>query len=893
MTYRSYSLVLLLFSSVIALGQNKPVFDGGEYTIFRDRVEQGVFTAKVKNRDHILSNYKSPANQFMSPRIDFKFSINGADNEMRSGMDHHFSCVPVNGRCETPLIVFGQQLNDETIPPAGTYLRPDTPWKVRLDMRPVFSAFEEHGFYDCFDGTRIYRSDFKGVYIAGNTTPLTWDFDNLHNFNDLQLFDEDGDHIYERTLILNSSSQKKETKSEWKRSLDIGSYPQYTSSYPVADALYNLSLEEMIRAVEKDSTLRTGKEWAGVWTRDVSYSIILSMAILQPKVAQYSLLRKVKDGVIVQDTGTGGAYPVSTDRMVWAIAAWEIYKVTGDNEWLKQVYPIIKRSLEADLLNAMDPVTGLVRGESSFLDWREQTYPLWMQPSDIFESQCLGTNAVHYQAHCILSAMAGRLNDEASVQRHALLADGIRSAMNRYLWLEDKGYYGQYRYGRRFKTVSPRSEALGEALAVLFDIADPEMQKRIVERTPVGDFGIPCIYPQIPNIPPYHNDATWPFVQAYWAMASAKAGNELAVMESFGAMYRPAALFLTNKENFVLSTGDFAGTQINSDNMLWSLSGNIAMVYKILFGIHYDESSLRFSPFVPKALSGKRSLTGYTYRDAVLDIEMSGHGNKISKFLLDGKEVSPVIASTLKGRHTIRIILAGNEIGGSINKTDHTVSPETPSVTVRNSLLQWSVVPGAVKYKVLKNGAMVSTQSEASWQIKGQAFGEYQVIAVDSSGIESFCSEPVVYLPSNTAQTAELENLVEAAAVLSSYRGYSGSGYVETNVGATADLGFTIPVPDDGLYAVDFRYANGNGPVNTENKCAIRTLVINDGFRASVVFPQRGKNEWSNWGFTNPVIASLKKGENKVSLLYEPHNLNMNGEVNGAVIDYVRLIRIN
>ncbi len=75
----------------------------------------------------------------------------------------------------------------------------------------------------------------------------------------------------------------------------------------------------MINAIEPDSTFRTGKEWSGVWTRDISYSIILSLAYLQPKVAKYSLLRKVKNGVIVQDTGTGGAYPVSTDRMVWAM----------------------------------------------------------------------------------------------------------------------------------------------------------------------------------------------------------------------------------------------------------------------------------------------------------------------------------------------------------------------------------------------------------------------------------------------------------------------------------------------------------------------------------------------------------------------------------------------
>lgn len=35
-----------------------------------------------------------------------------------------------------------------------------------------------------------------------------------------------------------------------------------------------------------------------------------------------SLLRKVgPTGRIIQDTGTGGAYSCSTDRMIWAVAA--------------------------------------------------------------------------------------------------------------------------------------------------------------------------------------------------------------------------------------------------------------------------------------------------------------------------------------------------------------------------------------------------------------------------------------------------------------------------------------------------------------------------------------------------------------------------------------------
>jgi hypothetical protein len=33
-----------------------------------------------------------------------------------------------------------------------------------------------------------------------------------------------------------------------------------------------MALDEMVMLMEEDGTFRTGKEWPGVWTRDVSYA---------------------------------------------------------------------------------------------------------------------------------------------------------------------------------------------------------------------------------------------------------------------------------------------------------------------------------------------------------------------------------------------------------------------------------------------------------------------------------------------------------------------------------------------------------------------------------------------------------------------------------------------
>ena len=878
----------------------KPLWQSDAYTLYPDRVVQGQHEARALSATELVSNYQSPVNDRQSPRVEFKFSINGKDNEMAAGLNHLLIALPRlgGGPLETPPIAFGQRYADTTPAPADAYLAPNTPVKIRLDLRPVLAAFKKDGFYTTFKGDKLYHQDFKHVYVAGGTAPLSWDFDNLVNKPELEMHDPDGDGIYEVTLLLNQPVAAKTTAASWKKTIDTDDFPQYSSDYPLADALYNLALEEARRAVEPDSTFRTGKEWAGVWTRDVSYSIILAQASLQPKVAMNSLLRKVsKDGRIIQDTGTGGAYPCSTDRVVWATAAWEIYQATGDEAWLRRVYPIIRQSIADDQQNAHDPATGLMRGESSFLDWREQTYPRWMQPADIYQSENLGTNAVHYQANIVLAQMASRLGQPDVAALHQQQAAAIKAGINQHLWQADKGYYGQYLYGRANLTLSPKAEALGEALCVIFGIAEGERARQVVAKTPTTPFGIPCIYPQIPGIPAYHNDAVWPFVQSFWALAAAQAGNEASLTESMAAIYRPAALFLTNKENFVARNGDFAGTQINSSNMLWSLSGSLGLVYKVLFGMRYEGDKLVFRPFVPQAFQGLRRLHGFKYRRAVLDVDMTGFGNQIAAITLDGQPLpDAAIPATLTGRHAVKITLSSvAPVVQSVNRVANAVAPETPTVTYSNGNLHWEPIAGASSYVVLQNG-----------KVAGRPFGitaltefptpdlvgynEYQVIAESREGLQSFASEPLAVGNGLFSKQVQLETVAPQAT--QAYQGYSGEGFIEITPTKNKTLTIPITVPETGLYALDFRYANGNGPINTNNQCAIRTLRRGHELLGTVVLPQRGVEEWSNWGFSNPILVHLEKGTHPLTLAYEPANQNMNGTVNQAMLDYLRVKKI-
>ena len=80
-----------------------------QYTIYSDRVvQQNKYVAKANSATEILSDYKSPANEFLSSNISFKFSINGKDNEMKPGVNHHFDCSATLN--ETKKIITNERL---------------------------------------------------------------------------------------------------------------------------------------------------------------------------------------------------------------------------------------------------------------------------------------------------------------------------------------------------------------------------------------------------------------------------------------------------------------------------------------------------------------------------------------------------------------------------------------------------------------------------------------------------------------------------------------------------------------------------------------------------------------------------------------------------------------
>ena len=446
-----------------------------------------------------------------------------------------------------------------------------------------------------------------------------------------------------RTYQLTSTQvQRKSGKSKQLEIKELANAPTIRTGSQLFDGLFALALQESrdltvtsirdgkykngepIPCGGTAGCFQTGQDWTYVWTRDTAYAIDLGLAQINPQVAKNSLLFKIsthRDPVgagpgsteIVQDTGSGGSWPISTDRVVWARAAFELLKyLDGDErtQFLNDAYTAIRNTIESDRLVAYDNRDGLYRGETSFLDWRQQTYPLWMDPNvvHIAMSKTLSTNINHWKILDVAAKMAVERNDTADASRYAGWASDLKQQIKNELWLKDPGLFSMMKSTELDQAPVHRYELLGEALAIQDGIADEAQATSILKNYPHTSAGAPVVWPQMKDVQVYHNRAIWPFVSSYLIKA-AKGRNADVVNRNFDTLVNGAVLNLSNMENFEFTKLD-AGTEppntevpkINSDKQLWSVGGYIGSALDVVFGRETDMTGIRFQPYITKQM---------------------------------------------------------------------------------------------------------------------------------------------------------------------------------------------------------------------------------------------------------------------------------------------------
>lgn len=568
----------------------------------------------------------------------------------------------------------------------------------------------------------------------------------------------------------------------------------------------------------------TGLKWPYVWTRDLSYSIDLGLWRFDAERARNGLQFKLSDvrvpsapqGLyVMQDTGSGGSWPISTDRVVWFLGAQHLL---GDPAFAADVYKALGDTLAQDHQYAFDPQLGLYRGETSFMDWREQSYPAWTfdEVTFIGQSFALSTNVLHYRALQMAATLASQHGDAKAAGRYADEARALKAAINARFWRADRGMYMSFIGGDG--TPNDTYDLLGIALAVTSGVADPARAAQTLAHYPTWPAGSPVMWPERRDQPIYHNRAIWPFVSAYAMRAARDVDQPARIAHEIESIMRGASLYGSNLENYELLTqgqhvdeGKLSGPVVNSPRQLWSVAAYMAAVTEGVFGLEPD------GKLVPKL-------------PASLVPMLFGDRDSIS-LALPGRHITLKLPASRSGN-----LLVADRIATQGDRT----TVQLKAITVKDAPLRTD----APLYAPEAPPAPMLTADGKAWKV--QADGKVRLYvnghraqAIDGSGTLPRTGM-LTCVSATRAGDDGLESLHSPAVC----------GDEGKPVEGTWPRHWTAPASGD--YRVSFNYSNDHGPINTGITAAVKMLAIRcNGAaeqRVPIVMPHSVREQRSTWG---------------------------------------------
>ncbi|WP_372393519.1 Six-hairpin glycosidase-like protein [Xanthomonas sp. NCPPB 3582] len=591
----------------------------------------------------------------------------------------------------------------------------------------------------------------------------------------------------------------------------IAAQPMRThTASPMFDALFALAQQELaddrVDAIRDPAfnagkpvpcqCFETGERWPYVWTRDVSFAADLALARLEPQRTRNSLrfkLSTARDGrtpglFVAQDTGSGGSWPISSDRVVWFLAARGLL---DDQPFADEVWQALQATLAQDRDAVFDARIGLYRGETSFLDWREQTYPDWTREDVRFiaESFALSTNVLHYQALRLAEQMARQRGDARAAQ-YARWADTLRQAIDARFWDASRQQYVSYLGTAAHPVRYAKVDLLGLSLGVLADVFPVERARLALRNYPVVAGGSPVVWPQETAQPIYHNRAIWPFVSAYALRASRALEDAPRIALELQSLMRGSALAGSNMENYEMQRlavhveeGARSGPVVNSPRQLWSVAGYLSAVLEGVFGLSADGG---VTPKLPRSLV---PLLFGARQQIVLE---QGTRRYVLQRPADDQGELLMAGRVERQGQTTQVQLVGR-------KADLAAPPQPAQVFA-------PATPAPPKVQAYANRYRVAIPAGTTLYMDGRALDATEHYALPDDGLQ--------HVVSLTQRVDGLESLHSASLTLGPSQTLPGSQTWAWHAAST------------GRHRVALRYRNANGPINTGITAAVKRLVL-------------------------------------------------------------------
>jgi hypothetical protein len=344
-----------------------------------------------------------------------------------------------------------------------------------------------------------------------------------------------------------------------------------------------------------------------------------------------------------------------------------------------------------------------MKGVGHIIKWPEH-HPDKKSPIGLgLPMHALSTNCINYKAYLLAAQMQQELGLPVDTALRAK-AERLKVAINKHFWREDAG---TYRYLVDIFGGSDQQEGFGNSFAILFGIASPEQSSRILNNMHITPQGITINWPVYPRYASpdgttygNHNATIWPPVSGVWADAAAAAGrvdhfslelknaadracrdNQFAEIyhpmtgEVYGGIQegrtaRGGAAIKAFLEARLGGSGEttpenleklFPAVKGKEGINLWQACGRntfsstsyLRMVLHGLCGIKLETDGITFQPTVPAGMSPV-AVYELPYRQAELEIHITGEGQKVSKMTVNGQEAAK-IPTTAKGKQVVEI----------------------------------------------------------------------------------------------------------------------------------------------------------------------------------------------------------------------------------------------
>jgi glycogen debranching enzyme len=431
--------------------------------------------------------------------------------------------------------------------------------------------------------------------------------------------------------------------------------------------------------------IHAGLDYGRPWTRDAAINAWNGASLIVPEATRntlISVLTRSDDKLRI-----GGQY---WDCIVWATGAWNHYLYTGDREFLSVALEATANSLEYAEQTEFNPEMGLFHGagwsdgvaayppeyaatggSSAILDWPKHNPDKVSKPGYGIPMQALSTNCLYYNAYRTGERMAVELGVGGNPTWRSKAAN-LKKAINHHLWNPRKGAYRFF--------IAPfggcdHQEALGQAYAILFGIADAEQVEAIFKNQHVTPAGVPCTWPSFPRYESpdgksfgRHSGTVWPQIQGFWADTAARFRNADVFAHELFQLATHADRDMHFAEIYHPLSGEpYGGMQEAgsrgiilwraTSRQTWAATAYLRMVFLGLAGMRFEPDGVRLQPCLPEGVS-QVELRNLHYRNLILDVTLRGNGTKVKQVLVDGQECQePFLDNREAGKKEVAIVV--------------------------------------------------------------------------------------------------------------------------------------------------------------------------------------------------------------------------------------------